>query len=222
MSRARREVVKVGDSLAIDFANTMPSGEERGALRSWGDLIDFLELRGALSRGAAADLRAMGERDARRCAEAFARSQRLRESIRAMLGAMAAGRSLLAPWIAEINEALAWGAGADRLVRQGRDWRLAVSPDRADPLRALAPIARSIADLVVRGRSTEIRRCANPRCLLYFRDRSRSRRRRWCSMAVCGNRMKVAAHLRRHGRRPARGGARLPLDRPVPGRQGMV
>jgi predicted RNA-binding Zn ribbon-like protein len=204
MSRVRRSVVKIGDSLAIDFANTMPSGEEAGALRSWGDLVDFLELRGALSAGEAADLRAMGERDARRCAEALARGQGLRESIRAMLGAMAAGRSLLAHWIADVNEALAWGAGAPRLVRQGRDWQLGFSSDRAEPLRALAPIARSIADLVLRGRVSEIRRCANPRCHLYFRDPSRTRRRRWCSMAVCGNRMKVAAHLRRHGRRGPR------------------
>jgi predicted RNA-binding Zn ribbon-like protein len=204
MARVRRSVIKVSDSLGIDFANTMPSGEEAGALRSWGDLVDFLELRGALSAGEAAELRVTGERDARRCAEALARGQGLRESIRAMLGAMAAGRSLLAHWIADVNEALAWGGGAHRLIRHGRDWQLGFSSDRADPLRALAPIARSIADLVAGGRGAEIRRCANPRCLLYFRDRSRTRRRRWCSMAVCGNRMKVAAHLRRHGRRPPR------------------
>ncbi|HMH76372.1 MAG TPA: CGNR zinc finger domain-containing protein, partial [Candidatus Udaeobacter sp.] len=80
-------------------------------------------------------------------------------------------------------------------------WRLGLSPGPAGPLRVLTPIARAIADLVVSSQSVEIRKCANPRCVLYFRDRSRTRRRRWCSMAVCGNRMKVAAHVRRHGRR---------------------
>jgi predicted RNA-binding Zn ribbon-like protein len=69
-----------------------------------------------------------------------------------------------------------------------------------EPLRALAPIARSIADLIAQGGGVRIRKCANPRCVLYFRDTSRTGRRRWCSMAVCGNRMKVAAHIRRHGR----------------------
>jgi predicted RNA-binding Zn ribbon-like protein len=78
---------------------------------------------------------------------------------------------------------------------------LGFTPMSAEPFRALAPIARSMADLVSQGRRAEIKRCANPRCVLYFRDRSRAHRRRWCSMAVCGNRMKVAAHARRHGRR---------------------
>jgi predicted RNA-binding Zn ribbon-like protein len=118
-----------------------------------------------------------------------------------MLDAMARKRSLRAGWVAEVNQALASGAGASRLVRQDNGWRLGLVPGPAGPLRVLAPIAGAVADLAASGRSVEIRKCANPRCLLYFRDRSRTRRRRWCSMAVCGNRMKVAAHVRRHGRR---------------------
>jgi predicted RNA-binding Zn ribbon-like protein len=35
------------------------------------------------------------------------------------------------------------------------------------------------------------------RCRMLFLDRSRGRRRRWCSMAECGNRAKVAAHRER-------------------------
>ena len=205
MANVRREVLKIGDALAVDFANTVsPEGDGAGGLGSWSDLIGFLELRGAVSRREARELRAMAERDARRCAAALDRGRQLRETIRSMLGAMAARRSLLAPWVAEINQTLAWGAGAGRLVRQGSGWQLGFTADLGEPLRALAPIARSMADLVTAGRGAEIRRCANPRCALYFRDRSRTRRRRWCSMAVCGNRMKVAAHARRHGRRAPR------------------
>lgn len=148
-------------------------------------------------------LRAMGETDARRCAAALAQAMQLRETIRVMLGAMASKRTLRAQWVAGVNEALALGAGASRLLRQDTGWRLGLSPGPAGPFRVLVPIARAIADLVVSARSVEIGKCANPRCILYFRDRSRTRRRRWCSMAVCGNRMKVAAHVRRHGRRPA-------------------
>jgi predicted RNA-binding Zn ribbon-like protein len=46
-----------------------------------------------------------------------------------------------------------------------------------------------------------IRRCAGPACVLLFLDVSKSGRRRWCDMAVCGNRAKVAAHHART-RRP--------------------
>ncbi|HJR02998.1 MAG TPA: ABATE domain-containing protein [Methylomirabilota bacterium] len=202
MAIARREVVKIEGDLAVEFANTVYSpGAPAGALHTWNDLVDFLELRGAVPAGDGAVLRAMGATDARRCAAAFARAMELRETIRAMLGAMAARRSLRAQWVAEVNQALASGAGASRLVREDSGWRLGLAPGPEGPLRILAPIARAVADLAVSGRSVEIGKCANPRCLLYFRDRSRTRRRRWCSMAVCGNRMKVAAHVRRHGRR---------------------
>jgi predicted RNA-binding Zn ribbon-like protein len=143
----------------------------------------------------------MGEKDARRCAAAFNQGLQFRETVRAMLGAMAGKRPLRAGWIAEVNQALSWGSGADRLVRHESGWRLGFAPAQNEPLRVLTPIARSMADLAALGRAVEIRKCANPRCVLYFRDPSRSRRRRWCSMAVCGNRMKVASHARRHGRR---------------------
>ncbi|HKC06539.1 MAG TPA: ABATE domain-containing protein [Methylomirabilota bacterium] len=205
MAIVRREVVKVGGDLAVEFANTVHApGDPAGSLHSWSDLVDFLELRGGVSPADGTALRAMGATDARRCASTFAEAIRLRETIRAMLDAMARKGSLRAGWVAEVNQALASGAGASRLVRQDSGWRLGLAPGPAGPLRVLAPIAGAVADLAASGRSVEIHKCANPRCLLYFRDRSRTRRRRWCSMAVCGNRMKVAAHARRHGRhRPA-------------------
>ena len=204
MSTARREVIKIGGDLAVEFANTVHSpADPDGSLHSWNELVDFLELRTGVAAGDGAMLRGMGATDARRCAAAFTQAMRLRETIRAMLGAMASKRALRAEWVAEVNDALASGGGASRLLRQDRGWRLGLAPGPAGGLQILAPIARAMADLVVSGRSVEIGKCANPRCVLYFRDRSRTRRRRWCSMAVCGNRMKVAAHVRRHGRRQA-------------------
>jgi predicted RNA-binding Zn ribbon-like protein len=194
MPRIRRSVIKIGGDLGIDFANA-------GELRTWADLVNFLELRKALSHADGARLRAMAERDAHGCAAALSRGLRLQGTIRATLAALAAKRRLQAGWIAEINEALSWGVGTDRLVRDGTGWRIGFTPLQNDPLRVLAPVARSIADLAAMGRAAEIRKCANPRCVLYFRDRSRAKRRRWCSMAVCGNRMKVAAYARRQRRR---------------------
>ncbi|HEY7249434.1 MAG TPA: CGNR zinc finger domain-containing protein [Methylomirabilota bacterium] len=202
MGRSRRSVIKIGQDLAIDFANTAgPASRPAGALGSWRELVDFVELRAAVSRSEGAALRAMGERDARACAAALDQARLLRDAVRAVLGAMADRRALKAEWIAAINQALVWGAGSTRLERRAGGWQLGFIPSWTEPFRALAPIARATADLVAQGRSAEIKRCANPRCVLYFRDRSRARRRRWCSMAVCGNRMKVAAHARRHGRR---------------------
>jgi predicted RNA-binding Zn ribbon-like protein len=198
----RRSFIKIGGDLAVDLANTSaPEEAGAGRLDSWRDLVDFLELRDAVTREEGAALRALGEREAHACAAAFDRALELRGTVRAILEALAARRPLQAGWVAAVNQALGWGTGASRLVRQGRGWRLAFASTLTEPLRALAPIARSAADLIAQGRGALVRKCANPRCVLYFRDTSRTRRRRWCSMAVCGNRMKVAAHTRRHGRR---------------------
>ena len=175
MAIARREVVKIEGDLAVEFANTVHApGDPAGALHSWSDLVDFLELRGGVAPGDGAVLRAMGATEARRCASAFAEAMRLRETIRAMLGAMAGKRSLRTQWVAEVNQALASGAGASRLGPAGR-WVAAGPGARArGPLRVLAPIAGAVADLAASGRSVEIGKCANPRCFLYFRDRSRT------------------------------------------------
>ena len=46
-----------------------------------------------------------------------------------------------------------------------------------------------------------MRKCANPDCPFWFLDTTRSGTRRWCSMTVCGNRLKARRHYRRqhHG-----------------------
>ncbi|MFH0302996.1 ABATE domain-containing protein [Bradyrhizobium sp. 31Argb] len=65
------------------------------------------------------------------------------------------------------------------------------------PESLLLPLARSLADLVCTEDFTYVKACEGPDCTLLFVDRTRSRARRWCSMAVCGNRAKQAAHRKR-------------------------
>jgi predicted RNA-binding Zn ribbon-like protein len=49
--------------------------------------------------------------------------------------------------------------------------------------------------------TTRVRNCANPDCPFWFLDTTRSGTRRWCSMTVCGNRLKARRHYQRqhHG-----------------------
>jgi predicted RNA-binding Zn ribbon-like protein len=61
----------------------------------------------------------------------------------------------------------------------------------------LLPIARSLADLVCTVDFTHVKACEGARCTLLFVDRTQGRVRRWCSMAICGNRAKQAAHRKR-------------------------
>jgi predicted RNA-binding Zn ribbon-like protein len=69
---------------------------------------------------------------------------------------------------------------------------------RWDSLEALLlPIAETLARFVCSEDFTHIKACEGPACTLLFADHTRSRARRWCSMAICGNRAKQAAHRRR-------------------------
>lgn len=61
----------------------------------------------------------------------------------------------------------------------------------------LAPIAEAAATLLVQGDFNLIRRCEHPECILWFYDRTKAHKRRWCSMALCGNRHKVAEFRKR-------------------------
>lgn len=57
----------------------------------------------------------------------------------------------------------------------------------------LYPIAKSLAKLLCSTELAYVRECEAHDCCLLFLDTTKSHRRRWCSMALCGNRMKVAA-----------------------------
>lgn len=61
----------------------------------------------------------------------------------------------------------------------------------------LMPIAEALAKLVCEEDFTQVKACEGPTCTLLFVDHTRGHARRWCSMAVCGNRAKVAAHRAR-------------------------
>jgi predicted RNA-binding Zn ribbon-like protein len=68
----------------------------------------------------------------------------------------------------------------------------------------LIPIAEAIAQLVSEEDFTYVKACEGPVCTVLFLDNTRRHARRWCSMAICGNRAKVAAfRARGDGRRGA-------------------
>lgn len=70
-------------------------------------------------------------------------------------------------------------------------------PEFADP--AWGPgwtAARDYLDLL-RTQPDRIRKCAHEACILHFFDTSRNGTRRWCSMALCGNRAKASRHYAR-------------------------
>jgi predicted RNA-binding Zn ribbon-like protein len=85
--------------------------------------------------------------------------------------------------------------GQERKETSGLAWRR--QRRWQSPESLLFPIARSLADLVCDEDFTYVKACEGPPCTLLFIDRTRGHARKWCSMAVCGNRSKQAAHRNR-------------------------
>ncbi len=65
------------------------------------------------------------------------------------------------------------------------------------PESLLLPIAEVLAKFVCEEDFTAIKACEGQGCTLIFADHTHRRARRWCSMAICGNRAKQAAHRKR-------------------------
>jgi len=57
----------------------------------------------------------------------------------------------------------------------------------------LAPLAETIADLLANGDFDLVRLCEGENCVLWFYDRTKGHRRRWCASKGCGTRARVAA-----------------------------
>jgi predicted RNA-binding Zn ribbon-like protein len=62
------------------------------------------------------------------------------------------------------------------------------------PESLLLPIGEALAKFVCDEDFADVKACEGHSCTLMFADHTRRRARRWCSMAICGNRAKQAAH----------------------------
>jgi predicted RNA-binding Zn ribbon-like protein len=217
MAELRPAPFFIGDDLALDFLNSIaaPWGQEIEWLASGRDLVAWLEQAHAVPGNVSAHFRA---HTGPRALDAVASQAReLREWFRTFVGDHA-GKPLgpaaprhLAPLnrllerdeayrqieIAPPGDAGENDGDAHRTLRWQacRRWR--------SPKALLLPIAEAIGDLVCQKDFTLVRRCEGPTCTLWFLDVSKGHARRWCSMAVCGNRAKAAAHRARARQGPA-------------------
>ena len=191
----------IGERLAIDFANTPAYPGSRIRELGWDEVAAFLESTRIVSPERGANLMVLTRTDPQAAETLLARATRLRDALRSAFSAIIRHEHITRERIEPINQILRITEGHDELALCGNHWRLEFVAREGGTDWLLAAIARSGAEIISEGPQARLRQCANPDCDLFFSDASRTHRRRWCSMAVCGNRMKVAAHVRRHGRR---------------------
>jgi len=184
----------LGGRLSLDFVNAASANQ---AL-SWDSLINFLESTGIVSPGRSAQLLVLPQSDPRAAEALLLKSSRLAFAMRKVFSAMLREQRIASEWVEPVNEILRITEGHDELVGRDSVWKIEFVAREGGLDWLLAAVARSGAELIAEGAGARLRMCANLRCGLFFYDNSRTRRRRWCSMAVCGNRNKVAAFALKH------------------------
>jgi predicted RNA-binding Zn ribbon-like protein len=191
---------RVGNNLSADFVNTVVSFDhDGGTLRSANDVVDFLATTGAISAAEAARLRAQVAKRAV-AARFLATALELRTAVTSVLTAIETHERIDDDALALMNAILAADAGFEQLVPLDGAYRLERRHMLDDPGIALVPIARDAARLLATP-GAPVRKCAGDGCVRHFYDDSRTGRRRWCEMAICGNRAKASAFAKRHAAR---------------------
>jgi predicted RNA-binding Zn ribbon-like protein len=174
----------LGGDPALDVANTVAISN--------GEPHDLLEPEGEYERWAAEATERSPLLDAERAAlliDLRPQLLELRERIRQVLAAAAAGEELPATAVAALNRTARKAPRWSELDTGGtiRERALGSAGDRL-----LADYARSAMEIAAEG-SQSLRVCPAPSCGMYYRPTRRDQR--WCS-TQCGTRARVARHYR--------------------------
>jgi predicted RNA-binding Zn ribbon-like protein len=191
-----------GGDLSLDLANTKsrrPTAEPREDLRHYDDLVAWGLQAHAIEASEAAALRAQASRRPRAGRAALERARELREAVFEVFSALAGGRKLPHDALDRVNAALPRALARLRLRSEEGGARWAWSGE-ADLDRVTWPAVRAAALLLTSPDRALVRECGASDCAWLFLDRSRNGTRRWCDMAVCGNREKARRFQRRSRR----------------------
>ncbi len=188
----------VGNHLALDFLNTKPILERTPTelLTNAAALEQWLVSSGTVtSQKQKVLMRAW--RGSRR-GEAFVRKLvAFRERLRAAVLRLEAGSLPGDAFLAEIDKLLKEHPQRTSLRREDSNVVRSVYFEPREPEDVWAPIVAAVAELLSEVEPSRIRKCESGSCVLHFYDTSKKGSRRWCSMNICGNRLKVAAYQRR-------------------------
>ena len=203
MSDHRPPAFFISGSLGLDFLNTLatPLDEPVDWIDDGDGLLAWLEQARLVPAEALNELRGRampGELDG-----VAARARDLREWFRGFVGARS-GRSLGVDDLRDLeplNRLLDRDERFDQIVVEAEGGasvlRMKAMRRWRSPESLLLPIGEEIAGSICNLDFRYVKACEGSTCTLLFVDRTRGRARRWCSMAICGNRAKQAAHRNR-------------------------
>jgi predicted RNA-binding Zn ribbon-like protein len=118
-----------------------------------------------------------------------------REKLREAISRIEGGSAPADAFLTEVNSRLLQHPLPSLLHKRDGKVIRETSFELRRPTDLWAPIIDATADLLAETESSRIRKCES--CVVHFFDTSKKGSRRWCSMNICGNRLKVAAYQRR-------------------------
>jgi predicted RNA-binding Zn ribbon-like protein len=180
----------------FDFINTLEHSAvaDTDHIPTAEDALGWLVEHGVLH---AEDVERAGSPD-----EVLTRIRAARQALREVADAVYARRAPASDAVDEVNRTLR--ARELIVLEPASDGVRIAHRHEGHPLDdALARLAQPLVDELAGGRPERLRVCANDACRWVFFDASPTGRRRWCSMASCGNRAKAARHRARQRKAPA-------------------
>ena len=196
-TRASQAFLFVGNDPCLDFVNTqmIVRGALTDLLPTFEDLVAWLVKAKLLTEMEGESVsRDLIQEEKKRV---FERAKAFRSTLREMADQIVRRKTIAGAVVTEINRLLSQRSGYPQIIQTkgGFEQKFVLIAARTD--RILTPLAEAASDLLCHVSPALIKKCKNSACILYFYDTTKNHTRNWCSMRVCGNRVKVAAHFRR-------------------------
>ncbi len=197
--RSASNLELIGGQPCLDFANTVSTRLEGGHeyLTSYIELVAWSQHAGVLTGRETGALLRQATGNTELAVAALERAIDMRETIYRIFSTVAAGQEPEDGDLAALNAALREALAHVEVVPMGARFEWGWMPDGDELDRMLWPIARSAGDLLTSPDLGRVRECAREGCDWLFVDTSKNRSRRWCSMLMCGSRVKSRRYYRR-------------------------
>lgn len=188
-----------GGNICLDFANTVDDriGNPRDDLPQYHHLVSWGVQARILTTEQAEQLLIVAEEHERDAAAVLERAKEVREAVFRIFAAIASEAMPAETDLARLNEELTRTMGYARVVQIERHFVWDWDTDTRLLDRALWPVVRAAADLLVSDELRMVRLCAADDCGWLFLDTSKNQTRRWCNMKSCGNRAKARRYTAR-------------------------